>query len=151
MINGSPTNLDTLQHTYAASFAISGQGSHTVTYWSVDNAGNAETAKGCTVKIDTTGPITAAKAAKGIAGHGLKLSYRISDNLSPTATGVQLVVKNAAGKVVKTLACGAQSVTVWNSVTWTPQAKGTYSYAVYAKDLAGNSQSTIGSAKIIAK
>ena len=95
--------------------------------------------------------VTAAKAAKGIAGHGLKLSYQISDNLSPTATGVKLVVKNSDGKVVKTLACGTQSVTVWHSVTWTPKAKGTYSYAVYAKDLAGNVQSTAGSAKIKVK
>ena len=40
---------------------------------------------------------------------------------------------------------------MWHTASWTPKKKGTYSYAVYAKDLAGNSQSTIGSAKIIAK
>jgi len=143
--------IDGTQHTYAAPFAISSQGSNTVTYWSVDNADNTEIAKSATVNIDTTGPVTAAKAAKGKAGHALKLSYQISDNLSPTATGVKLVVKNSDGKVVKTLACGTQSVTVWHTASWTPKAKGTYSYAVYAKDLAGNVQSTAGSAKIRVK
>jgi len=143
--------IDGTQHTYAAPFAISSQGSNTVTYWSVDNADNTEIAKSATVNIDTTGPVTAAKAAKGKAGHALKLSYQISDNLSPTATGVKLVVKNSDGKVVKTLACGTQSVTVWHTASWTPKAKGTYSYAVYAKDLAGNVQSTAGSAKIKVK
>ena len=143
--------IDGTQHTYSAPFAVSAQGSHAVTYWSVDKAGNTEIAKTCTVKIDTTGPVASAKAAKGKVGHALKLSYRITDNLSPQATSVKLVVKNSAGKVVKTLACGTQSVAVWHTVAWTPKSKGTYRYWVYAKDLAGNSQSKIGTAKITVK
>ena len=44
------------QTPYAAPFAISSQGNHRVTYWSVDQAGNAETASAGYVNIDTTPP-----------------------------------------------------------------------------------------------
>ena len=39
--------------TYTVPFAISGDGTHTVTFWSADNANNAEVAKTATVRIDT--------------------------------------------------------------------------------------------------
>ncbi len=38
------------------SFTLSAEGDHTVTYWSTDNAGNAEAAKTARVKIDRTAP-----------------------------------------------------------------------------------------------
>ena len=37
-------------------FTVSGDGTHTIAYWSVDNAGNKETEKSISVKIDTTKP-----------------------------------------------------------------------------------------------
>lgn len=42
--------------TYDNPFIVSGDGTHTVTYWSEDNAGNTEIAKTVQVKIDTTAP-----------------------------------------------------------------------------------------------
>ena len=39
--------------TYTAPFAVSGDGTHTVTFWSGDNASNVEVARTATVRIDT--------------------------------------------------------------------------------------------------
>jgi len=44
------------QQTYSTGITISSEGTHTVEYWSVDRAGNAENAKSATVMIDLTNP-----------------------------------------------------------------------------------------------
>jgi hypothetical protein len=46
--------------TYTSPFTISSEGSHTVSYWSIDNAGNTETAGTLTIKIDLNAPTTTA-------------------------------------------------------------------------------------------
>jgi photosystem II stability/assembly factor-like uncharacterized protein len=97
---------------------------------------------------DTTGPTTSAKAASGRKGHAIDLEYRIDDNLSAQASNVTLLVKNANGTVVKRFDLGTKSTATWYTVKWRPGAKGTYRYSVYAKDLAGNAQSKVGSAKV---
>ncbi len=52
---------------YAGAFSVSGDGGHTVYYRSQDNAGNWETEKSTTFKIDTTAPTNATSAASGCA------------------------------------------------------------------------------------
>jgi hypothetical protein len=47
------------EQTYAGSAVSVPEGQHTVSYWSVDNAGNTETAHTSTVKVDTTRPTDA--------------------------------------------------------------------------------------------
>src|SRR5439155_6859602 len=58
--------LDGVQHTYTSTFSINLDGTHTVTYWSVDNAGNVEdaTAKtnSITLQVNTTPPSITASA-----------------------------------------------------------------------------------------
>ena len=44
--------------TYSGAVTVSGQGTHTVTYWSVDNAGNTEAAKSAQIKLDNVKPST---------------------------------------------------------------------------------------------
>ncbi|WP_459805221.1 ThuA domain-containing protein [Herbidospora sp. RD11066] len=46
--------------TYTTSFAVAGDGNHTVSYRSVDKANNTETAKSLALKIDVTAPVTTA-------------------------------------------------------------------------------------------
>jgi hypothetical protein len=45
---------------------VSGDGTHTVTFWSTDTAGNVEAPQSVTVKIDTTVPALSVGAADGI-------------------------------------------------------------------------------------
>jgi hypothetical protein len=105
-----------------------------------------------TVKVDTTGPVTKAKLTYAKVNRAVALSYKATDNLSPQVGGVKVVVKNSHGTTVKTISVSAlKNVNSWYSVKWTPKAKGTYRYYVYAKDLAGNAQSVRGWAKVIVK
>lgn len=62
------------QTTYTSSFSVSGQGSHTVQYWSVDNVDNTETMKTETFKIDTVAPsIAITKPDFGIFWRDIKI------------------------------------------------------------------------------
>jgi hypothetical protein len=94
------------------------------------------------------GSVTSAKATSGRSGHAIVLRYMASDHLSPTATAVRVVVRNAHGKTVKTFSLGKHKTGAWLHVSWTPKARGTYHYYVYAKYLAGNNQSKLGSARV---
>jgi hypothetical protein len=49
--------------TYAGPFSVTGDGIHIVIFYSVDHAGNTETAKGVAILIDTVPPVTSASVA----------------------------------------------------------------------------------------
>lgn len=126
----------------------SNDGIRTVGFCSTDATGNVETAKSVTVKIDSTGPVTAGKAVKGKKRRAVKLSYCASDTLSPQVLSVRLVIKNSHGKVVKSFSLGTRTNKRWYTVSWTPKAAGKYSYVVTARDLAGNIQTRQGGGRI---
>ncbi len=96
MANGSAATYYTLdggaQQTYSGAFQVSGERSHTVTYWSVDAAGNIETpANVGYVNIDWTAPQTAATGLQSSATTGWQntsqtVSLAATDDLSGTAT-----------------------------------------------------------------
>ncbi|MDT0214749.1 PxKF domain-containing protein [Rothia sp. ARF10] len=72
------------------SLTISTQGVHTLTYWSVDKAGNAEAAQTATVKIDLTKPtightITPAPNANKWNRSAVTVAYQCDDDLSGVA------------------------------------------------------------------
>jgi hypothetical protein len=80
------------QQTYSAAFAVSGDGTHTVKYWSVDKAGNTETANTKTVKIDATKPsltfgsATTSPNAAGWYNAAVSVPYTTSDATSGVAS-----------------------------------------------------------------
>src|SRR3954468_907690 len=59
-IDGGPVQ------TYSAPFGISSEGSHAISYWSTDNAGNQETANALTVKLDLNAPTSSAQISPAI-------------------------------------------------------------------------------------
>jgi hypothetical protein len=87
---------------YSAPFTVSGDGTHTISYSSVDKAGNAEDAKTLTVKIDTTVPkITAVATPSSVwpPNHkpvNVSVAVSASDGGSGNATFV-LVSATASG------------------------------------------------------
>ncbi len=141
--------------TVAAPADHTGDGSHTVSYYSVDAAGNSETPKSCTVLIDTTGPLIAVTATTvstgGSAGRRVVFSYRVSDDLSATARGVVLVVSDSHHKTVKRFAWAARTTGTTYAVSWKPASQDTYLGLVSATDLAGNAQQQPGRATILAR
>ena len=91
--------------TYTSTFSIAGDGVYAIEFWSVDVAGNTETHKTRTVKIDTTSPVTQASAA-GTAGtngwfrSAVQVSLIATDNVS----GVQSTFYRIDGGAQQTYA-----------------------------------------------
>ncbi len=135
----------------------SGDGEHTVAYRSVDAAGNVEPAKTVTVWIDTVRPAVAApKAAKAKRGAKATLRYKVTDAVPNSGKAVVVIqVKNAKGKLVKTLKLGQRPVTnALQSAAFTVPKKwprGSYRFSVYATDAAGNKQLKVASNRLIVR
>jgi hypothetical protein len=129
------------------SVIVSGDGIHTLVYYSRDAIGNQEAAHSVRLRIDSVGPSIAARRAAGKKGQAIILRYRIGD-LSPTAVSVRVVVRNAHGRVVATIALGRVTTGHWHVARWVPKARGTYHYSVFARDLAGNPPTQEGQASV---
>jgi len=127
-------------------------GIFTYDYRAVDWAGNPSAVASVVINIDTIHPTTFGKAVSGKVHKPISVKYKIKDNVSPKAQNVVVKIKNSKGKVVlKKIWSATKTTFTWYSFNWKPKSKGTYKYYVYAKDLAGNSQSTVGWAKIKVK
>ena len=103
------------------------------------------------MKIDTTGPVTYARTNSGRQGHAVALRYMVADSLSPKVVSLRIVVRSSRGKAVGTVRPSTKDTAAWWSVKWTPKARGTFRYYVCAKDLAGNAQRRVGSAKVVVR
>ncbi|HZL06366.1 MAG TPA: choice-of-anchor L domain-containing protein [Coriobacteriia bacterium] len=97
------------------------------------------------------GPRTYAAPANGIHRRSVVLKYRGTTAYDDKLKGVRIVVKNARGRVVRSIALGARISGRWYTTRWTPTAKGRYKYFVYAKDSLGIAQSTVGRARIVVR
>jgi hypothetical protein len=76
---------------YTAPFTVSGDGTHTVTFFSVDKAGNEETPHGSvTVKIDATAPVAAAAADPSSLWppNGKSVPVTVSGSLTDATSGL---------------------------------------------------------------
>ena len=108
--------------TYSATFTLSADGVYALEYWSVDIAGNTETHKTRTVRIDSTAPVTQASAS-GTAGtngwfrSAVQVSLSATDNLSGVQNSFYQVDGGAAQTytgafVLSTL--GQHTVNYWS-------------------------------------
>ncbi len=113
----------------SASVSLTAEGSHPVSYYAIDNAGNTEAAHSVSVSIDKTPPaITITGIADGASytlGAVPTPGYTVTDNLSGVVSqNATLVGGNANGV-------------------------GVYTYIVTASDLAGNTASATASYSIV--
>jgi hypothetical protein len=129
----------------------SGDGVHTVTYWSTDVAGNVGAATPAVIRIDTRKPTTRAPyAAAVIRLRTVKLRFVVADQAPCAGTAsARIVVKNAHGHKVKTIKVARVKAGVTSTVRFRCKlAKGKYRFFVYATDAAGNAQSKIASNRL---
>jgi hypothetical protein len=135
--------------TTGTSATLRSEGTTTLLYRSTDTAGNVESSKSASVRIDKTAPTTGAYAASVKRGKRVRLFYQASDAL-PGCGQASVRLKILKGsKVKKTITAGICACNVRSSYSWRcALAKGRYSIAVYATDVAGNAQSTVGRARL---
>jgi hypothetical protein len=129
------------------------QGAVTVSVQALDWC-NKVGAAGATVNIDTTQPGTQTLGNATVKkGSTAKLKYRVSEpsGLSPKADVVIKVMKSNGSQAKKLTIDGAK-VNADRTASFTCNlAKGTYTWNVYATDLAGNTQANVARAKLTVK
>jgi len=103
------------------------------------------------VMIDTTGPMTWTRSGATVRrGAVATLRYRVDDALSDTAT-VTIRIKSPAGRTVGVhMARQATNVALRYRVHC-GMPEGTYRVFVYARDLAGNAQTQVGSNVLVVR
>jgi uncharacterized protein YfiM (DUF2279 family) len=115
-------------YTDGSTFTVNKEGVNSVSFYSVDTAGNIEAANTIEVKIDKTAP-TAAMGLNGefALGSTLQLTYSADDSVSGIATETMTVYKpgETAGKVYA------------NDVTIVLDKPGVYNVTVTVTDAAG--------------
>jgi len=116
-IDGGPMKV------YDHGFNVIGEGDHTVQFWSVDNAGNAETLHSATVRIDDTAPVTTSNTDAAWDQGPFSMTLGATDALS----GVASAHYSLNGGPTQTYT-GAVSVT----------AEGTNTVEFWSVDEAGN-------------
>lgn len=126
------------------------QGASVYQYRSTDLAGNVEATKTFSVKFDSGKPVPEAVAQASVKhGETVSLRYRVSD-VSPR---VDVTIRVYMGtELMKTIAVG--SVASNSDLTCAFHCtlpKGTYTWRVYAEDLAGNTQATPAIATLTVK
>jgi hypothetical protein len=114
-INGGASQTGT-------SVILTEEGTHTVTYWSEDAAGNVEGAKSVTVRVDKTAPTTEADAPTGWQNKDVTISLNASDN----GSGVTSTYYQINGGATQT----------GTSVVLTEE--GTFAVTYWSEDAAGN-------------
>jgi hypothetical protein len=146
--------LDAGDWTPGRAVLVSTDGDHTVQYKATDLAGNTSAEQTVHVKVDGTGPVTSGKAVTAKAGKKASFKILVNDAVGAGAgTKATIVIRNAAGRTLKTLPPAPVTIGAQATVTWAKCAlkAGTYKYVVLAQDAAGNPQSKAGGGKLIVK
>ena len=118
--------------TYTGAVTVSGQGTHTITYWSVDNAGNTEDAKAGTIKLDNVKPSTSiavTPAAPNGSGGWYSTTPSFALSASDATSGVASTLYRIDSGATQTYS-GAVSI---------PDGQHTITY--WSEDSAGNTES----------
>jgi len=106
------------QQTYTTPFTVSGDASHTITFWSVDQIGNVEAARSQSVDIDTVAPST----TSSVSGTAVTLTA------TDATSGVAAKYYSIDGGPTQTINTGSFNIT----------GAGTHTYVYWSVDVAGN-------------
>jgi hypothetical protein len=122
-----------------AAVSVAGEGTHIVSYFATDSAGNVGTTQTQPVKIDTVAPGAPTVSVPGYVNGGNVSNVPVSGTAEANATVVLTVTDAGAAHTV------TQTVTANGSGTWSTSSlnlaslnQGTITYAVTATDAAGN-------------
>jgi len=129
---------------------ITAQGETIVQYRATDLAGNAEQSRSATVRIDSKKPVTTAYRLRARKGTRCKLGFRVNDAL-PGSGRAAVTLRIYKGRALKrtirlqgTVPVNVKKTHAWRCVL----GRGAYTIKVFAKDLAGNRQSRVGTARL---
>jgi hypothetical protein len=136
--------------TYSSAFVIAASGQHTVDYWSVDRAGNAEATHPLAIKIDTIAPVVTAAASPSSANKNPRpVNVTVSGNASDGLSGVSGATFNVVDEYGVTQPSGPVTVQANGNYSFTLSLPATrngadkdghlYTIVVHAIDQAGNS------------
>jgi FG-GAP-like repeat len=124
------------QQVYHAPFAVSAAGSTTVTYWSVDAAGNVENTRTGYLNIDATAPVTTAG--------GLQATATTGWTSAKTPVTVTLAAADTGGSGLATTyyRLGSSGAFSTYGGSFTVSTEGSTEVDYYSTDAAGNVEST---------
>ncbi|MDS0525842.1 hypothetical protein NNC19_09150, partial [Clostridium sp. SHJSY1] len=117
-------SIDGSEYTEGTSFSITGEGTHKVSFYSVDLAGNSEEPKTVEVKQDKTAPVTTSNVADGW----------FKDNATVNLTATD----NGSGVAKTFYSIDGSEYTEGTSFSIT--GEGTHKVSFYSIDLAGNAE-----------
>lgn len=138
--SGSPTTVNAA----SAAVTVSGDGTHVVSYFATDNAGNASASQNLAIKIDTVAPGAPSIIVPAYVNSANVAAVPVNGTAEPGATLTLTVTDAGAAHTL------AQTVTVSGAGAWTATGldltslnQGTVTYTAKATDAAGNTGSTV--------
>jgi flagellar hook assembly protein FlgD len=103
------------------------------------------------VVVDLSAPALTAPASAAVRlGKTAKIAYRVRDAYSPMVK-VTVLVTDAAGETVATIACGWVKQGVAQTCAWRPRARGTYTLTFSARDQGSNLRTTAATTTLRAR
>lgn len=138
--SGSPTTVNAAN----AAVTVGGDGTHVVSYFATDNAGNASASQNLAVKIDTVAPGTPSIVVPTYVNIANVANVPVNGTAEPGSTLTLTVTDaGAAHTVSQTVAASGTGAWTATGLNLASLNQGTVTYTAKATDAAGNTGSTV--------